>query len=54
MLFRKASGTIKDEQAILFVTIDNKMAIRIINFNSRLSVSKEEVDIVLVIDQVGD
>jgi len=54
MLFRKASGTIKDEQAVFFVTIDNNTAIRIINFNSRSSVLKEEVDMVLVIDQVGD
>jgi len=30
------------------------MAIRIVDFNSRSSVSKEEVDMVLVIDQVGD
>ena len=36
------------------MTIDNNMAIRIVNFNSRLSVSKEEVDIVLAIDQIGD
>ena len=30
------------------------MAIRIVDSNSRLSVSKEEVDIILVIDQVRD
>ena len=36
------------------MTIGNNVAIRIINFNSRLSVSKEEVDIVLVIYQIGD
>ena len=54
MLFRKASGTVKDEQAVFFVTIGNKAAIRIINFNSRSSVSKEEVDMVLAIDQIGD
>ena len=54
MLFRKASGTVKNEQAIFFVTIDNNVAIRIIDFNSRSSVSKEEVDMVLAIDQVGD
>jgi len=54
MLFRKASGTVKDEQAVFFMTIGNNMAIRIINFNSRSSVLKEEVDMVLVIDQIGD
>ena len=32
------------------MTIGNNTAIRIINFNSRLSVSEEEVDIVLAID----
>jgi len=36
------------------MTIDNNVAIRIVDFNSRLSVSKEKVDMVLVIDQVGD
>jgi len=50
MLFRKASGTIKDEQAVFFVTIGNNAAIRIIDFNSRLSVSKEEVNMILAID----
>jgi len=54
MLFEKVSGTVKDEQAVFFVTIGNNAAIRIINFNSRSSVSKEEVDMVLVIDQIGD
>ena len=54
MLFRKASGTIKDKQAIFFVTIGNNIAIRIVDFNSRSSISKEEVDIVLAIDQVGN
>ena len=54
MLFRKASNTIKDEQAIFFVTIGNNMAIRIVDFNNRSSVSKEEVDMVLAIYQVGD
>jgi len=36
------------------MTIGNNVAIRIVDFNSRLSVSKEKVDMVLVIDQVGD
>jgi len=54
MLFRKASGTIKDEQAIFFVTIGNNTAIRIVDFNSRSSVLKEEVDMVLAIDQIED
>ena len=54
MLFGKASGTIKDEQAIFFMTIGNNMAIRIVDFNSRSSVLKEEVDMVLAIYQVGD
>jgi len=36
------------------MTISNNVAIRIVDFNSRLSVSKEKVDMVLVIDQVGD
>jgi len=54
MLFRKASGTVKDEQAVFFMTIGNNTAIRIVDFNSRSSVSKEEVNIVLAINQVGD
>jgi len=54
MLFRKASSTIKDKQAVFFVIIGNNAAIRIVDFNSRSSVSKKEVDMVLVIDQVGD
>ena len=54
MLFRKTSGTVKDKQAVFFMIIGNNIAIRIINFNSRLSVLKEEVDIILVIDQIGD
>jgi len=54
MLFRKASSTVKDEQAVFFMTIGNNMAIRIVDFNSRLSVSKKKVDIVLVINQVRD
>jgi len=36
------------------MTIDNNMAIKIVDFNSMLSVSKEEVDMVLAINQVGD
>jgi len=54
MLFRKVSSTIKDEQAIFFMTISNNVTIRIINFNSRSSVLKEKVDMVLAIYQVGD
>ena len=54
MLFGKTSNTIKGEQAIFFVTIGNNMAIRIVDSNSRLSVSKEEVDMILAIDQVRD
>jgi len=54
MLFGKTSGTVKDKQAVFFITIGNNMAIRIIDFNSRSSVSKEKVDIVLAIDQIGD
>jgi len=50
MLFRKASSTIKDEQAVFFMTIGNNIAIRIVDFNSRLSVSKEEVNIILAIN----
>ena len=50
MLFRKASGTIKDEQAIFFMIIGNNIAIRIVDFNSRSSVLKEKVDMVLAID----
>jgi len=36
------------------MTIGNNMAIRIVDFNSRSSVLKEEVDMVLAIYQVGD
>jgi len=54
MLFGKASSTIKDEPAIFFVTIGNNTAIKIIDFNSRSSILKEEVDMVLAIYQVGD
>jgi len=36
------------------MTIGNNTAIRIIDFNSRSSVLKEEVDMVLAIDQVED
>ena len=49
MLFRKASSIVKYKQAIFFVTIGNNVAIRIVNFNNRLSVLKEEADMVLVI-----
>jgi len=36
------------------MTIGNNVAIRIIDFNSRSSISKKKVDMVLAIDQVRD
>ena len=36
------------------MTIGNSVAIRIVDFNSRSSISKEEVVMVLAINQVGD
>ena len=54
MLFGKASGTIKDKQAIFFMTIGNNAAIRIIDFNSKSSILKKEVNMVLAIYQVED
>ena len=50
MLFGKVSSTVKDEQAVFFMTIGNNTAIKIVDFNSRLSISKEEMDMVLAID----
>ena len=52
MLVREIGDTIEDEQAIFFMTIANNMTIRIINFNSRMSVSKNKVNIILIVDKV--
>ena len=50
MLVRKISTTIKDKQAVFFMTISNNIAIGISNFNSRSSVLKRKVNVVFMID----
>jgi len=54
MLVRETGNTIEDEQAIFFMTIANNMTIRILNFNSRLNVSEKKVNIILIVDKVGN
>jgi len=50
MLVRKVGSTIKDKQAVFFMTISNNITIEISNFNSRSSVFKREVNVVFMID----